>query len=191
MSNKISNDVTLQTTKQMLDELDALMEKMLSVPVNEGDEGSAFPEEVVKPTPLPATLTLLREAPLREEAAHPALNPPHLTLPPLEPMPPLEVREPASQPMPFTNEVAPASVMEKLEPMLAALPEPEAALATQWGYLPLVAINLTFDYATMILGGAGEWMRTEGGRLLLGLSGVAMMLIAAGWFVKDWLGWNW
>ena len=59
---------TLQTTKQMLDELDALMEKMLSLPVNELEDGSAFPEEVVKPTAstLAATLTLLRETPPRE-----------------------------------------------------------------------------------------------------------------------------
>jgi hypothetical protein len=187
MSNKMSNDPTLQTTKQMLDELDALMEKMLALPVTDGDDGSTFPEEVVKPAPttLSATLTLLREAPARAESAHPALNPPHLTLPPLE------TREPAPQPTPFTNEVAPPSVMEKLEPMLAAIPEQETPLATQWGYLPLVAINVTFDYATMTFGGAGTWMRTDGGRLLLGLSGVAMMLIAVGWFVKDWLGWNW
>ena len=103
----------------------------------------------------------------------------------------MEAWEPAPQPEPLTNEIAPAGVREKLEPLLAALPEPEAALTTQWGYLPLVAINVTFDYATLILGGAGEWMRSEGGRLLLGLSGVAMMLIAVGWFMKDWLGWNW
>ena len=69
--------------------------------------------------------------------------------------------------------------MEKLEPMLAAIPEPEAAFSTQWGYLPLVAINVTFDYATMIFGGAGTWMRTEWGRWLLGLSGAAMILVAA------------
>jgi hypothetical protein len=158
------------------------MEKMLSLPVTDGDDGLAFPQEVVTPAPatLSATLTLLREASAREEAAHAALNPPHLTLPP-----------PAPMPQPLTNDVAPPSVMEKLEPLLAAIPEQEAPLSTQWGYLPLVAINVTFDYATMILGGAGAWMRTEWGRLLLGLSGAAMLLAAAIWFVKDWLGWTW
>ena len=187
MPNKVSHDPTLQTTKQMLDELDALMEKMLALPTSDGEDDACFPEPVVKPLPLPATmsatLTLLREA--QEQAAHPAFNPPHMALPPTE------AREPAPQPEPLTNDIVPPSVMEKLEPMLAAIPEPEGALATQWGYLPLVAINVIFDWATMIFGGAGSWMRTDGGRLLLGFSGVVMMLIAAGWFLKDWLGWNW
>jgi len=34
-------------------------------------------------------------------------------------------------------------------------------------------------------------MRSEGGRMLLGFSGIALMLAAVVWLLKDWLGWNW
>ena len=38
MPDKTPNDASLQSTKQMLDELDALMEKMLTLPVSDLDE---------------------------------------------------------------------------------------------------------------------------------------------------------
>jgi hypothetical protein len=206
------NDGTMQSTKQMLDELDALMEKMLSLPVNEPEEAPSFPQEPVKPpklTPtLSATLTLLQApAPLPVSApppppppevttipesltSHSVINPPHLGLPPnlVGFAPPSHDATP--QPAPLTNEVTPPSVLPKLEPLLTDIPEPEAPLATQWGYLPLVWLNLLFDHATMPLGPIGTLLRSQVGRALLGLAGIALMLAAAAWFVKDWLGWN-
>ena len=201
MSNKLPNDSTLQTTKQMLDELDALMEKMLSLPMNDLDDALPFPEEVVKAPTMGATLTLL--APSAQERAppeprssylspsHPGLNPPHINMPALEPAAPMMYQEPAPQPEPLTNEVAPPSRLAELEPLLAALPGSAAPLTTQWGYLPLVWINSAFDRSTTVLGGAGDGLRSEVGRMLLGVSGAAMMVVAVGWFLKDWLGWNW
>ena len=44
---------------------------------------------------------------------------------------------------------------------------------------------------TLAFGGAGKWMRSDGGRMLLGLSGIALLAAAVVWFLKDWLGWNW
>lgn len=199
MSTK-ANDATLQSTKQMLDELDALMEKMLSLPVNDPQEAPAFPKEVVKPptlTPtLSATLTLL-EAPTTAPAPalsqpepneHPSVNPPHLALQPAEPELP-QFHGSVPQPEPLTNEVTPPSVISKLEPLLAEIPEASPPLTTQWCYLPLLWINQGFDSVTMRLG-AGAWMRTQVGRMLLGLSGITMLVVAAAWFLKDWLGWN-
>lgn len=206
MSNKLVNDSTLQTTKQMLDELDALMEKMLSLPMNDLDDAAPFPEEVVKAPTLGATLTLLAPSvpesvpleprssylsPSKTLPSHPVLNPPHISLPALEPAAPMMYQEPAPQPEPLTNEVAPPSRLAELEPLLAALPGSAAPLTTQWGYLPLVWINSAFDRSTTVLGGAGDGLRSEVGRMLLGVSGAAMMLVAVGWFLKDWLGWNW
>ena len=82
MSMKTTNGTSLQTTRQMLDELDALMEKMLLLPVNDPDEAVPFPEAIVKPA-LSATLTLLQApAPVNvAPASHPALNPPHFVTP--------------------------------------------------------------------------------------------------------------
>ncbi len=203
MSKTMPNDPTLQTTKQMLDELDALMEKMLSLPVNDPDDASPFPQEVVKaPTLTPtlsATLTLLEPPALTASpppvsvsaseplASHPAVNPPHFEMPVEQP---ILFHEPAPQPAPITNEVLPPSVLTKLAPLLAEIPEASAPLTTQWGYGPLLWINQGFDGATTILGGAGEWLRSQIGRAILGVSGIAMALVAVAWFLKDWLGWN-
>src|SRR5438067_3671383 len=86
MSNKMPNDTSLQTTKQMLDELDALMEQMLSLPVNDLEGAAAFPREIVKtPTPmlppaLSAKLTLL-EAPAAVAREKSADTPSYLSAP--------------------------------------------------------------------------------------------------------------
>lgn len=175
-------DSSLQSTKQMLDELDALMERMLTLPVNDVETAPPFPKEVVKAPALSATLTLLdppqaSSMPLE----HPPLNPPHMAfsvatteLPPLP-----------AEPAPLTNEVEPPSVMPSFEPLLAQIPEPDSEGLASRGYGPMLWINQTFDAVT------NNSLAGQGGRTLLGLSGVAMMAIAVGWFLKDWLGWNW
>jgi hypothetical protein len=205
MSNKLPNDSSLQTTKQMLDELDALMEKMLSLPVNDLEDAPPLPRGVVKAPSLSATLTLLAPPAQAYQAPdpslpHPAVNPPHITLPaaqPAEPEPmqdlatPFAAPDPAPQPEPLTNEVMPPSVLAKLGPLLAEIPQPARPMATQWGYLPLLLTNAAFDRATTYLGVVGHRLRSQAGRTLLGVSGVALMAVAVGWLVKDWLGWNW
>jgi hypothetical protein len=210
MSKKTPNDATLQTTKQMLDELDALMEKMLSLPVNDPGDAPPFPQEVIKPpewTPtLSATLTLLEPpapgpptAPptassylsmAEPSSPHPAVNPPHFA--PGSPLPePSPIgHEPAPQPEPLTNQVVPSSLLRDLQPLLQEIPEPPTPITTLWIYLPLLWINQAFDGLTTILGPAGGLLRSQVFRALLGLSGVALMVIAVVWFLKDWLGWN-
>lgn len=196
MANK--NDASLQTTKQMLDELDALMERMLALPVNDADEAMSFPVDVVKTPALSAKLTLLEtsasplpvgpphmELPIQSPpvSEHAALNPPHLALP--------SERKPP-QPEPLTNEVMPPSLLERLEPLLAKLPEPDGeqvGLSPSW-IQPLVWINQVFDSATCLLGGVGGLLRGPAVRMVLGFSGIALLLVAIGWVLKDYLGWN-
>ncbi len=202
MPDKTPNDASLQSTKQMLDELDALMEKMLTLPVSDLDEAPAFPPPILKEPALAATLTLLEpgessSVPTGKKLANPKpedtpetearktpwpFNPPHY-------LPPANT---SSKPEPMTNEVVPTSVLPKLEPLMqeiAAVPGP--SLGTQWLYAPLVWVNLGFDGATLAFGGAGNWMRSDAGRLLLGLSGIVLLAAGVIWFLKDWLGWNW
>lgn len=209
MATKTTKDTSLQSTKQMLDELDALMEKMLALPVNDPEDAAPFPEEVVKAPNLPptvsATLTLLEPpAPVSEPPTvpepvlwHPATNPPHFAppepieakAPPAPVAPPVEVKAPAPQPEPLTNDFLPSTTTASLDPLLAEIPEPETP-TTAIGYPALLWINQGFDHATACLGGAGDWLRSQAGRTLLGVSGVALMLVAAGWLFKDLLGWN-
>jgi hypothetical protein len=74
---------------------------------------------------------------------------------------------------------------------LSDLAEPAAPLGTLWVYEPLVWLNRGFDRVTMALGGSGSWMRSQGGRTLLGLAGLALIAVGVVWFLKDWLGWHW
>jgi hypothetical protein len=62
MADDAPKDTALQSTKQMLDELDALMERMLSLPVNELDDQLTYPKETSKGPSLAASLTLLGPA---------------------------------------------------------------------------------------------------------------------------------
>jgi hypothetical protein len=196
MANK-TKDATLQSTKQMLDELDALMDKMLSLPMNETEDSSVSAPEIKPPSLSPmlsATLTLLeppskapvRDLPSSEPLPHPAVNPPHVEMP----VAPPPMREPAPLPEPMTNDVAPPSVMPKLEPLLEQVSEPDVPLETQWVYLPLLWMNQAFDAASHGLGGGGAWLRTQAGRMLLGMSGIALMAFAIAWLLRDWMGWN-
>jgi hypothetical protein len=178
MANKSAKDTTLQSTKQMLDELDVLMEQMLALPVNDPEETPAFPKEVVKSHALTASLTMLEApAPFPESKPHPALNAPHLALP--------------AAPTPLSNAVVPASLVGRMEPLLAEVPEMDAGATTLWIYQPLVWMNQAFDASTLLLGGVGAGLRTPALRMLMGLAGLAMLLVSAGWFLKDWLGWQW
>lgn len=201
MAKKTSNDQPHQSTKEMLDELDALMERMLAVPVNELDESAAspLPPSPPKPAALAATLTVLQtptETPAPSK--HPPTQPPHVAMPPATPV---SYQVPADDqqdlattipaPAPITNDVVPPSLLPQVDPLLDDVPDPGAMPATRWGFLPLLWMNLLFDGATYVLGPGGTWMRSEGGRLILGLSGVALLLASAGWFLRDWLGWNW
>jgi len=200
MSKKTANDTTLQSTKQMLDELDALMEQMLSLPVNDPDETAAFPKDVVKPHALTASVTML-EAPANppstplakgggvEPMLHPTLNAPHMALIP-PPFPPFQGGA-APMPAPLTNDALPASLLPQMEPLLAEVPESETAISTLWLYQPLVWMNQWFDAGTMKFGGLGAWMRTQASRTVLGLAGITLLTVSVGWCLKDWLGWKW
>ncbi len=59
----------LHSTRQMLDELDALMDRMLALPVNDLDDAT-LPRDVVRVPTMSATLTVLD--PLEQEAEAPA-----------------------------------------------------------------------------------------------------------------------
>src|SRR5262245_59663227 len=59
----------LNSTQQMLDELDALMQKMLALPVNELDEEPAAPAKVAVAPPPPSPVVATGGAPVAERAA--------------------------------------------------------------------------------------------------------------------------
>lgn len=207
MSNKNPHtpDAALQSTKQMLDELDALMEKMLTLPVNDLDDAPTLPAPpALEKSALSASLTLLErsaeapagknDGPSMDEPAGAPLpyHPPHFEAQPRQERERLASAYQIPEPAPLTNEVEPPPLMRDLEPLLSEIAEPPApSLALHWVYLPLVWVNQGFDGATLAFGGAGRWMRSEVGRMLLGFLGIVMLAAGIVWFLKDYLGWQW
>lgn len=180
MSNQAANNGSLQTTRQMLDELDALMEKMLALPVQDGEAPASVKTAPAAPA-LTASLTMLPTPvqrivpPMVEAPPHLAVNPPHLP-------PPV---------VPLTNEVTPPSLLPQVEALLASVPAEAPPASAVWIVAPLLWINEAFDAGTEMLGEAGGHLRTPLGRWLLGFVGLLLLAGSVGWLCKDWLGWQW
>jgi hypothetical protein len=197
----------------MLDDLDALMEQMLALPVSDSAESAPAsrqgPRTGQESPPLPPT-----DPP--ESKKMPALTAsltpiePTCSAPPaaaamshgaVEPMRPRRWREAVVAPSP-----APAPPPTGLSPLLPgplpplvgpssgevvdAIPAPAATVALWW-LRPLWWCNEAFDRCTVALGPRGQWLRARGGRTLLGCSGVALLLLALLLLINDWLGWTW
>src|SRR5947209_3050651 len=128
MSQTPPQDGSLQSTRQMLDELDALMERMLSLPVNDLDDAPPMP---ARGPALSARLTVLeppvppKAEPPRSEpgAPHPPMNPPHLSLPPM-------LEKPAPPPIvPIEVKPVPTSLLPKIAPLLEPASEETVSAA--------------------------------------------------------------
>jgi len=209
----------LQSTRQMLDELDALMDRMLAIPVNDLDESPPAPRGIVRMPTVSATLTVLDPTAADDDA--PARQPPpplrqsfpsynaNLAAAPEETKPlPLLIEPPSFRPAsptvepdldPIPEEVIPASISALATPPLP-VDTPDVAMSPRHPLhvaladrclLPLVWLNAGFDKCTLLLGGIGRALRGPRGRYLLGLTGFALLVAAGVWLVKDWLGWAW
>jgi hypothetical protein len=191
-SSSTKDSAALQTTRQLLDELDTLMERMLALPIEDGEPRSTAPE-----TPaVAATLTLLDDPAALDSAG----EAPHDTQPANDREPATDgmdapsgyataIQVPAApsytdpaepDPTPLREVGVPA--LEKLLPLPRLTPRP--ALSYQF----LLWINRRYDRSTYWLGRPGRWLRTGAFRLLMGLAGLALLGLAVGWLSRDWFG---
>jgi hypothetical protein len=182
-SRTLMDGAPLRTTKQMLDELDALMERMLALPVND-------PEECLAPPPLAARLTRL-------DPPEPVVPPMNLLGPPpaaeVAPSDPLRRELPIRiEPLPevVTNRLPPPTLLPAIELMLDTMPEPNLR-PTFWAARPLLWLNQGFDNLAGSLGDFGRGLCTGLGRAALGAAGLAMLTLAVCWGTAEWLGWPW
>ena len=179
-------------TRQMLDELDALMERMLSLPVNDGSEPP--------PPALAATLTVVPEQE-GDGAQPPSLQkirslrrarqeePTYRTeveAPPSEPPPPVWGR---SEPMPADEEILPP-LAERPPTRAKRYTGQRRSLGSRF-YQPLIWINQLYDHVTQWLGPAGRWLRGTGGRTLVGYLGLILFCLALAWGLRDWISMMW
>lgn len=171
MSTPASGPTTTDhLTRQQLDELDALLQRMLELPVHPLDDTPVDAESAV-----PSALGVLDEEPV---ASEPSPLPPSISLADSPFL--LRNQPPAAAPEPPRSPVAPA------EPMVD-----DAAMATAFWLWPLVWSNQLFDHCANRLGLVGRWLRRPSGRGLLGWAGLLLLTAAAVLFIIDWIRWHW
>lgn len=207
-STKTDSPTSLSSTRQMLDELDALMERMLALPVNDLDD-------VAGATPAPmlsATLTVLEspepEVQEQDQAAEPSSAAAYETS--LEPPPAprsasedyFQTEEPASRPEVESTPPAPVYSWSESPPPVREgsfppLVEPRPQLVFRprrslMGRLlsPVIRFNLAFDRGLARLGWAGRWLRGPAGRMVLGVTGLGMAALAIVWLIRDFASWT-
>lgn len=206
MASSPTKDAPLQTTRQLLDELDALMERMLALPIEDQDTDLSQPAPAASAPTVAATLTMVNPPP------EPAPAPERLRLlPPPASAPsfameiasriaspePVEDEAPSSEtdeahyittladrPAPSLEDVA-APVMETLTPL-----PPKVHARPSMGYQFLVWVNRRYDRSVVRFGRTGRVLRSGVFRMLLGLAGLGMILTALGWLTRDWLDWK-
>lgn len=209
----------LHATQQQLDELDALIQRMLTLPVNQADD-DPFADLPPVPPPLgPDEREELAEVPALAPRVSAIVRPPEVSMPE---RPPefllMKAPQPEPHPQLSSPEVsAPLPSFSVESPPVANIELPEAnhrgeersnerAIATParpigerqallanlaWWHRPLVHVNRGFDRLTVPFGPAGCWLRGERGRAVLGWTGLVFLAAALAWGFLDWVRWNW
>lgn len=162
-------------TRQQLDELEALMQRMLELPVNHLDEDAGSPPVG---TVLPASPPWPDLPPPEEAVREPRFNLP-------EPKP-----EPSAE-QPVHHDAPPAAPTAILAAAPTVRRPPRHATDDSALLAPLLWLNRTFDRTVGRLGKPGRWLRSAAGRTLLGWIGLLCLAAALALGVFDALGWAW
>lgn len=198
-------------TRQQLEEIDALLKRMLSLPPLAAE--SRDDPAAVTPVPPAADGEARIQSWRVEWPAQPAAAPPAATVaawgspvtpaapaaaprlnvyaPPVTPPP---AQAPYASP-PFSPAYPPGYEPRAYPqtPVPAATAQPAAKVAAPEGrspvLFPVVALNGVYDVLTYLLP-MGSWWRT-GGRTWLGRAGLLMLLAAGGWAAGEWQGVEW
>lgn len=204
----------------LFDELDALLQRMLALPVEgPGAQGEPEPEEGVEIVPL---ITVAEAAPIHY-ASGASEEPPSPSAPPTRARD--EVFETIGREFSFSDpsggckppvildgtggsrpslglegpsggckppESVPPLVIPPSEPASPATMEAIDLPEPATWLLPVVWVNNAYDRLTVPFGRPGRWFRTGAGRSLLGWAGVLMLVGAGGLVVWGcWLDWTW
>jgi hypothetical protein len=205
-----SDNVPARSTREILSELDSLMQRMLSLPVDD----SPPPEPA--PAPRGVTLTLVdSEATAPAVVAAPFVSATLETVPEVD-LPPEEVWTRQLFDLPGDVEAASAAIPDDIdevvvEPSIALVPEfvrekqptppprrkPVAPIVplpprdASWFYGLVLRLDRRLQRMTIPLGVLGRLLRSRVVKGVFGLLGVAMLLAALGWLAKDWLRGYW
>ena len=216
MANASTKDAPLQSTRQLLSELDALMERMLALPIeDQPDDGQGPGLEVAAPVAgaeeaadsaapaapsIAATLTVIESAEQDEAAAIEAADSAPATFPDRSidaPPPPEAHAAPAeadvSQVHYITAELdppLPALTHVAAPPKEKLLPLPPRIWARpSLGLQFLLWVNRGYDRSSLWLGRPGRWLRGRFMRMILGCVGLGLLAAALAWLARDWQLW--
>ena len=192
----------LEHTRQMLDELDALMEQMLALPVNDLESqpppDAPFPGgtvsatvtllDVQSPVPLDAQTAAVPDA--VGESISESKSPLCGAAPRSQETFPTQRPELDAELGPLPDELMPAALMNTRTPPVQPLAPPAWSITSIY-VRPLTWINQAFDRCTSRLGWPGVWFCRPSGRNVLGILGLGFMGLSLAWLIKDWLGWTW
>jgi hypothetical protein len=179
-------------TRQQLDELDLLMQRMLALPVNPPDDGP--PPQLPPDSPIPENSGVCSG-----DYASTVTDEPIAALQALTPIP-SQIQDAIERPAPGLRDLTqtPAalpslapSVPRVSAPSTSRASLPRAPLRLAWPLRPLLWINLAFDWSTGWLGPLGRWLREPGGRALIGWGGLLLLAAALAWLAWDGIGWTW
>ena len=187
----LSRSAVADATRQKLDELDALIQQMLDLPVNrldpEGEDGGQRTEDGGQRTEDGGQRTEDRGQ-TAEDSGQGLKDKDQETED-------REQRTDDSQPKGETED----REQQAEDKMLGAEDDrPAQAVvlssvlcpsSSRWWLYPVVGLNLLFDGLTFLLGPLGRWLRGETGRLLIGWAGVALLLAGLVWAFLGWMGW--
>jgi hypothetical protein len=202
-------------TRQQLDEIDALLRRMLTLPPLASE--AAAPTATSPPAPPPAPVSYatptIREVPppqppaVGEPIVHewrvgwqqPAAAPPPSVLTWGTPVPLATLAEAPYHPQPpaylissppATPNLIATTAAPPVLPLTVPTPASPAAPSISPILWPLIALNVTFNMATYLLGPLGTWLRGSG-RTLMGWLGIGMILSAGAWAAGEKLGYDW
>jgi hypothetical protein len=183
-------------SRSLFAELDALLERMLALPVSYREEPDADNRTTPPSTELPPLITIAEAMPepvptytapeppvTFTDQALQALLPKPTTPAEQDPRKRADAQTDAPGNVPVREEgraVSPAAELPVQMPVV----EPSLWLR------PLFWCNQQFDSWTIPLGPLGRWLRAPAGRNLLGWTGLLLLAVACGLAVYDWFGWT-
>jgi hypothetical protein len=184
-------------TRRQLDELDALMQRMLALPVNSPDPAPPANEKSQSAT-APEGMTPKTEV---QDRAGPAASKPSAARstealprpgPALQSSPAPRRPSEASVPEPvLASAVAVERSVELAERPRAEQSAGKERLLIARPLLPLWWTNRFFDACMAGLGDPGRWLAGAKGRSLLGWTGLVLLLAALSWIALERFDWIW
>lgn len=207
-----SSSAAASSTQQQLDELDALIQHMLKLPVHHLDEDPLKDFTATTPptsSPDEENETSGERTRVKFHSAHeepddalqyhqdPEAEVPEMGTAkglkvPLFDLPPAEHRDRPELERMSAEGFVTLSPSEPAAARIVQGPEGGRTRPRQpwWLSLPL-RVNRLFERGSARLGKPGRWLRSQKGRRALGWTGIALLATSLAWFVLDWLRWNW